>query len=40
MWIEDGDHDLRARAASGGSQARNLGEAVDAIARFLAELER
>ncbi len=40
VWIEDGDHDLRARAASGRSQARNLGEAVDAVARFLAELER
>lgn len=40
VWIEDGDHDLRARASSGRSQAGNLGEAIDAVARFLAELER
>jgi predicted alpha/beta-hydrolase family hydrolase len=39
VWIEDGDHDLRARARSGRSQAGNLGEAIDAVGRFLAELE-
>ena len=38
VWVEDGDHDLRARARSGRSQAGNLGEAIDAVARFLAEL--
>lgn len=39
-WIEDGDHDLRARAVSGRSQDRNLGEAIDTVARFLEELGR
>ena len=37
VWIEDGDHDLRPRARSGRSQAGNLREAIDAVARFLAE---
>ena len=40
VWIEDGDHDLRARASSGRSQAGNLAEAIDAVAGFLQELER
>jgi hypothetical protein len=39
VWIEDGDHDLRPRARSGRSAARNLGEALDAVAEFLAGLE-
>jgi hypothetical protein len=39
VWIEGGDHDLRARAGGGRSQAANLREAIDAVARFLAERE-
>jgi predicted alpha/beta-hydrolase family hydrolase len=39
VWIEDGDHDLRPRARSGRSAARNLGEALDAVAEFLARME-
>jgi len=39
VWIEDGDHDLRARVRSGRSQAGNLREAIDAVARFVAERE-
>ena len=39
LWVEEGDHDLRPRGGSGGSQAENLGQACDAIARFLAERE-
>ena len=37
LWVEEGDHDLRPRGGSGRSQAENLGQACDAIARFLAE---
>ncbi len=39
VWIEDGDHDLRPRGGSGRSQAENLRQATDAVARFLAERE-
>ena len=39
VWIEDGDHDLRARARSGRSAEQNLREAVEAVAAFLADLE-
>ena len=38
-WIEGGDHDLRPPGRSGRSQAENLREACDEVARFLAELE-
>ena len=38
-WIEDGDHDLRPRARSGRSAEQNLGEALEAVAAFLAGLE-
>ncbi len=37
VWIEDGDHDLRPRGGAGRSQAENLRQASDAVARFLAE---
>jgi hypothetical protein len=39
VWIEDGDHDLRSRARSGRSAEQNLGEALEAVAAFLAGLE-
>ncbi len=39
VWIEDGDHDLRPRARSGRSAARNLDEAIEAVATFLGELD-
>ena len=35
-WIEDGDHDLKPRAASGRTQKQNWEEAVEAAAEFLA----
>ena len=38
VWIEDGDHDLRPRARSGRSAEQNLGEALEAVAAFLAGL--
>ena len=34
-WIEDGDHSLKPRKASGRTAAQNLAEAVDAIAELL-----
>src|SRR5262245_26369021 len=37
-WVEDGDHDLRPRVASGRSHAGNLREACDAVAAFLEDL--
>jgi predicted alpha/beta-hydrolase family hydrolase len=36
-WIEDGDHDLAPRRASGRTQADALAEAADAIAAFMDE---
>ena len=38
-WIEGGDHDLRPPARTGGSQARNVRDACDAVAEFLAQLD-
>lgn len=35
-WLEDGDHDLKPRKASGRTHAQNLAEAVDAAAAFVA----
>lgn len=37
-WLEDGDHDLKPRKASGRTHAQNLAEAVDAAAAFVATL--
>ena len=37
-WLEDGDHDLKPRKASGRSHAQNLAEAVDAAVAFVATL--
>jgi predicted alpha/beta-hydrolase family hydrolase len=39
VWIADGDHGLRPRARSGRSAEQNLGEALEAVAAFLAERE-
>lgn len=33
-WLEDGDHDLKPRKASGRTHAQNVDEAVQAAARF------
>ena len=38
-WAEDGDHSLKPRKASGRSEAQNLDEAADAIAKFLLNLQ-
>jgi len=37
-WLEDGDHDLKPRKASGRTHAQNLAEAVDAAAAFVARI--
>ena len=37
-WLEDGDHDLKPRKASGRTHAQNIAEAVDAAAAFVATL--
>ena len=37
-WLEDGDHDLKPRKASGRTHAENLAEAVGATAAFVAAL--
>ena len=37
-WLEDGDHDLKPRKASGRTHAENLAEAVGAAAAFVAAL--
>ena len=37
-WLEDGDHDLKPRKASGRTHDQNLAEAVDAAAAFVATL--
>ena len=37
-WLEDGDHDLKPRKASGRTRAQNLAAAVDAAAAFVATL--
>lgn len=34
-WLEDGDHSLKPRKASGRTEAQNLGEAAEAIDAFL-----
>jgi predicted alpha/beta-hydrolase family hydrolase len=36
-WVEDGDHDLKPRAASGRTQRQNWNEAVAAVVAFLDE---
>lgn len=37
-WLEDGDHDLKPRKASGRTHAQNLAEAVDVAAAFVARI--
>ncbi|MEX0759951.1 MAG: alpha/beta family hydrolase [Tistlia sp.] len=37
-WLDDGDHDLKPRKASGRSEAQNRAEAIEAVERFLAAL--
>jgi hypothetical protein len=37
-WIEDGDHSLKPRAASGRSESQNLSEAVSRVREFLESL--
>ena len=37
-WVEDGDHDLRPRRASGRTKAQNWAEAVAAVGEFVAAL--
>jgi uncharacterized protein len=37
-WLEDGDHDLKPRKASGRTHAQNIAEAVDAAAAFVTTL--
>jgi uncharacterized protein len=39
-WIEDGDHSLRPRKASGRTHGQNLAAAVEAVAAFLDETGR
>ena len=34
-WIEDGDHSLKPRRASGRTEAQNLEQAIEAAARFV-----
>ena len=34
-WIEDGDHSLKPRRASGRTERQNLEQAIEAAARFL-----
>ena len=38
VWLEDGDHSFKPRAKSGRTEAQNLGEAIEEIARFVGEL--
>ena len=38
-WLDDGDHSFKPRKKSGVSLEDNLTEAIDAVARFIAELE-
>ena len=38
LWLEDGDHDLRPRKASGRTEAANREEAVGVVAAFVASL--
>jgi len=37
-WLEDGDHGLKPRKASGRTEDGNIAEAVDAVAAFMKEL--
>lgn len=37
-WLEDGDHNLKPRKASGRTHAQNLAEAVDVAAAFVARI--
>ncbi len=37
-WMEDGDHSFKPRAASGRSEAENLGEAIARVCDFIARL--
>jgi len=37
-WLEDGDHSWKPRASSGGTEAQNLSEGIDAACRFLKTL--
>ena len=39
VWIEDGDHSLKPRKSSGRTEEQSLGDAIDAIAEFVSELE-
>jgi predicted alpha/beta-hydrolase family hydrolase len=38
VWMEDGDHSFKPRKASGRTEARNLEEAVEAVAEFVRDL--
>jgi len=38
VWLQDGDHSWKPRAASGRSEAQNMADAVAAIREFLASL--
>jgi predicted alpha/beta-hydrolase family hydrolase len=38
VWLEDGDHSWKPRAASGRTEAQNMADAVAAIREFLASL--
>ena len=37
-WIEDGDHSLKPRKASGRTEARNIAEGVEAVVEFVGSL--
>ncbi|SDG47386.1 alpha/beta fold hydrolase [Roseospirillum parvum] len=39
-WLEDGDHDLKPRVASGRTMKQNHQEAMDAVTAFMGRLER
>jgi len=38
VWLQDGDHSWKPRAASGRSEAQNMADAIAAIREFLASL--
>jgi len=40
VWIEDGEHSFKPSRSSGRTWEQNLGEAVDAVARWSAILSR
>ena len=37
-WVEDGDHSFKPRKASGRTEERNMEEAIEAVAQFVASL--